>query len=129
MRILGIDFGLKKIGLAISEEKLSEPFRVIRYEDIDTLMTQLKEIIRDEDIEKVVVGISEGEMAEKSREFGKKVQEFIDVDYQDETLTSQDAQKMAIESGMSQSKRHEMEDAYAASIMLQSYLDISNYDM
>src|SRR5580765_7197218 len=124
MKILGIDFGLKKVGLALGEAKFAEPFRVIRYEDMEILIRQLKEIIKDEEIEKVVVGVSEGEMAEKTKEFGSKLKEFIEVDYQDETLSSYDAQKMAIEAGVRQSKRRDLEDAYAASVMLQSYLDL-----
>ena len=70
-------------------------------------------------IEKVVVGISEGEMAVESKKFSN----IFKADTFDETLSSHDAQQMSIQGGMGRKKRKEMEDAFAASIMLQNYLD------
>ncbi len=123
MRLLAIDFGLRKVGLAKSDGKLAEPYAVLRYQDEEKLINQLKGIIKKESIEKIVLGVSEGEMAQKTKEFGGKLSEFIKVDYQDETLTTQDAINLAISSGVSRKKRKSMEDAYAASLMLQDYLD------
>jgi putative holliday junction resolvase len=119
MKILGIDYGRSKIGLAIGVGTLAEPLRVIRYSDIKILEQELKQIIEKENIEKVVVGISEGEMGEESKKFA----EALGAETFDETLTSQDAQKLSIEAGVSRKKRKGMEDAYAATIMLQNFLD------
>lgn len=115
MRILGIDYGRKKIGLAISEGGLAEPWKVIRPDEIE-------KILKDEKFEKIVVGISEGEMAEESKEFA----ETIGAETFDETLTSRDAQKLSMEAGIKRKKRKIMEDAYAASIILQNYIDFSS---
>lgn len=126
MKYLGVDYGRKKIGLAISDGKLAEPYKVIRYIDIKTLSKQLKQIIRQENIEKVVIGISEGKMAKESKKFGQAVKlcdNEVVIDFFDETLSTYDAQQMSIQSHMGRKKRKEMEDAFSASIMLQSYID------
>ena len=119
MKILGIDYGRKKIGLALGVGSLAEPMKVIRYSDTKILEGQIKKIVEEENIEKIVVGISEGEMGEESKRFAQS----IGAETFDETLTSKEAQRLSIEAGISRKKRKGMEDAYAASIMLQSYLD------
>ncbi len=121
MRILGIDYGRKKMGLAIAEGQLSEPYKVIRYEDIDEAIEEIKK----EKVDKIVVGISEGEMGEESREFSNRLNEklSIPVEMFDETLSTQEAQRLGIEAGIRRKRRKEMEDAYAAALVLQSYLD------
>ena len=119
MKTLGIDYGRSKVGLALGVDKFAEPFKVIRYKDINKLVLQVLEVIQVEQVEKVIVGISEGEMGEESKKFAKK----LGAETFDETLTSKDAQRLSMEAGIRQKKRHQMEDAYAASIMLQSYLD------
>ena len=125
MKILGIDYGRAKVGLAIGVNGFVEPFKVIHYNNEDKLFAEIKNIVRTEEIEKVVVGISEGEMAKETNDFVSKLLETlsVSVDTFDETLTSQEAQRISHEAGVPQKKRHEMEDAYAATIMLQNYLD------
>jgi len=122
MKLLGIDYGRKKIGVAISFGKLSEPLQVIRYKDYSKMIDHIKRIIEKQKIEKVVVGVSEGEMAEESKKFAKE----FNAETFDETLSSHDAITMSIASGMGRKRRKEMEDAFAASIMLQNYIDSSN---
>ena len=119
MKYLGIDYGRRKIGLAMSDGKLSEPYQVIRYKDYDKMIAHIQRIIERQKIEKVVVGVSEGEMGEESKEFAKK----FGAETFDETLSSKYAIELSIQSGMSRKKRKEMEDAFAASIMLQNYID------
>lgn len=122
MNILGIDYGRKKIGLAIGNSFISEPYMVIRYQNIDIAVKKIKEIIKKAQIDKVVVGVSEGQMGDESKGFAK----VFKADLFDETLTSKDAIKMSIASGIGPKKRKVMEDAYAASIMLQNYIDNFN---
>lgn len=125
MKILGIDYGRRKLGLAISEGYLSEPWKVLRVENLDEALKKVTQIIKDEKIEKVVIGVSEGEMGRESKDFGMNLQQELEiqVDTHDETLSTQDAVRLAIEAGMGRKKRNEMEDAFAASIILQDYLD------
>lgn len=119
MNYLGIDYGRKKVGLAVSNSKLAEPVKVIRYKDIKSLVQQIKQIVETEKIEKVIVGISENEIGEESKQFAN----LLEAETFDETLTSHDAIRLSIQGGIKRKKRKEMEDAYAATIMLQNYLD------
>jgi putative transcription antitermination factor YqgF len=125
MKILGIDYGRRKLGLAMSEGYLSEPWKVLRVEHLDEALKKITQIIKDEKIEKVVIGVSEGAMGRESKDFGMNLQQELEiqVDTHDETLSTQDATRLAIEAGMGRKKRNEMEDAFAASIILQDYLD------
>lgn len=127
MKILGIDYGRSKIGLALSEGSLAEPYKVIRYKDIGVLEEQIKEILDTEKIDKIVVGISEGEMGNESQKFAEELGRSLKIPTEefDETLSSKDAQRLSIEAGIGRKRRHLMEDAYAAAIMLQNFLDTS----
>lgn len=119
MKTLGIDYGRSKIGLAIGIGLFAEPFKVIRVVSFEDAVQKIKKEIEIEKPDSVTIGISEGEMAEESKRFAKE----LGAATFDETLTSKDAQKLSIEAGINRKKRHQMEDAYAASLMLQNYLD------
>jgi putative Holliday junction resolvase len=125
MRILGIDYGRRKMGLAFADGSLAAPLQVIHYTDTTELAEKIKKIIQDEGIEKVIVGVSEGEMGRESTNFSKSFGEMLKIPVEtfDETFSTQEAQHLSKEAGIHQKKRHEMEDAYAATIMLQDYLD------
>jgi putative holliday junction resolvase len=127
MKILGIDYGQKKLGLAIgdTQSKLAEPLRVVKFETQQEALRKLGQILRTEQIKKAVVGVSEGDMAQKTKRFGRALSEKQDVEiyYQDETLTTNDAQRLSIKAGIKRKKRREMEDAYAAALILQAYFD------
>lgn len=127
MKILGIDYGRRKIGLAIADTDLglAEPLKVIRFENLEEGLEKVTQEIEVEEVEQIVLGISEGEMVEETKEFGKKLEKKlkISVEYQDETLTTHEAQELSIQAGIKRKKRKEMEDAYSATLILQSYLD------
>ena len=120
MKTLGIDYGRSKIGIAVGVETFSEPLKVIHINSFEDAVQKIKKEIEIEKPDKIIVGISEGETGEVSKKFA----EIIGAKTFDETLTSKDAQTLSIQAGIRQKKRHEMEDAYAASIMLQNYLDL-----
>ena len=125
MRILGIDFGLKKIGMAVAEGSLAEPFSVIRYKEEKKAIEKIQEIVRSENVDKVVVGVSEGEMLFESKKFCEKLAEALKTPVVtfDETLSTRDAQTLSQQAGIKRKKRKKMEDAFAATVMLQLYLD------
>ena len=125
MKYLGIDYGRKKIGLAVSDGVIAEPLRILRYEDIRILREKLGKIISEFGIQIIVIGISEGEMGKESKEFGRVLEEKMKtpVIYQDESLSTRTAQELSIGAGIKRKKRKEMEDAYSATLILQSYLD------
>lgn len=125
MTTLGIDWGKAKLGLALASGSFAEPYQVIRYSDTKALKDSIREIVGKEKVEAIVLGISEGQSASLARKFGEEVLEDlgIKVIYFDETLSTIEARQMAIEAGIKRKKRRELEDAFAAAVTLQSYLD------
>lgn len=127
MNYLGIDYGRRKMGLATGDDgsKLADPFRVMKFKVESEALEKISKLVKELEISKIVLGISEGAMAMESKKFGEKLNKKckIPVLYQDETLSTADAQNMSIQAGIKRSKRKGMEDAYAASIILQKYLD------
>lgn len=125
MRILGIDYGKRKIGIALGDERLVEGFTVVRYEDEKKALEKIVRIIKKEKAKEIVIGVSEGQIGEESRKFGEKLGKKVNlpVHFQDETLTTQDAQALSIIAGIKRKKRRALEDAYSAALILQSYLD------
>ena len=107
---------------------MADPVEVIRYTDTKVLTDKLLKVIEENGIEKIVFGVSEGEMGKESKNFSLNLGKIIKIPVEtfDETLSTQDAQRMSREAGIGQKKRHQMEDAYAATIMLQNYLDFVN---
>jgi putative holliday junction resolvase len=125
MKLLGIDFGERKVGLALAISKIAEPYSVVRYQNLGQIIAVIAEIIEKEGIDEVVIGISEGKMADETKKFAEKLAEVVTrkITFHDETLTSKEAQRLSIESGMKRKKRRSLEDAFAASLMLQDYID------
>lgn len=123
--ILGIDYGRKKIGLSLATTSLAEAYGVIRFEKIDEAINKIKEVVRAEQVEEVVVGISEGKMALETRKFARTVEKETGLKpfFQDETLSTKLAQKLSLEAQIRRKKRKELEDAFTAAIILQDYLD------
>lgn len=125
MKLLAIDYGRARLGLAKAEGPLAEAYRVMRVKSIEDAAKKVAKIARAGGAERVIVGVSEGEMGREQEEFAHNLSTFLDVPVEtwDETLSTQDAQAFAIQMGIGRKKRREREDAYAAAIMLQSYLD------
>jgi putative holliday junction resolvase len=119
MKILGIDYGRKKIGLAVSEGVLSEPLKVLRVGGFEDAVEKVLQEIQSLKAENLIVGISEGEMGEESKEFAKR----IGAKTFDETLSTHNAQELSRQANVPRKRRKDLEDAYAASVMLQNYLD------
>lgn len=125
MRRIGIDYGERKTGLAWSEGSVAEPLMVIRHGSLVELIGKIKKVAVDRGAEEMVVGVSEGEMGERQKAFGLSlaIGTGLPVEFEDETLTTRDAQKMSIEAGIGRKKRRRLEDAYAAAVMLQGWVD------
>ena len=125
MTILGIDYGESKLGIAISSGKLAAPLKVIKYQTQLQALLQIQEIIKKNMVVRAVFGLSSGKIAEDTKEFADIFNKtfHIPVEFEDETLTTKDAQRLAIEAGINRTKRKDMEDAFSATLILQSYLD------
>ena len=124
MKYLGIDFGLKHVGLAIAEGPLAEPLGERKYTTLSELFNYLKRLIDEQEINKIVIGLPEGKLAETIKKFGTDLVKLtnLEVIYQDETLSSLEAKSKLLEAGAPQAKRR-LDHQAAAAVILQSYLD------
>ena len=123
MTLLGVDYGRAKIGLARAEGGLAEPWKVVRVNSWQDAIRKIEIEIEKEKPDSVVVGVSEGSMGEEYKKFAAVLSVSFPVSAWNGGLFTQDAQALAIQSGRGPKKRRELEDAYAAAVMLQSYLD------
>lgn len=134
-RLLGIDFGKARIGLAITDEqkRMALPMGIIRTgKDVkETVELIRKEISRYKEIETMVIGLplqlngKEGEMAHIVRIFGQALQDTLSIPvvYWDERLTSAQVDRFLKDAGMNRKKRAEHSDEMAATTILQNYMD------
>ena len=123
--ILGIAYGVSKIGLAFSESLLASPYAVLRVSSLEEAVQKVIKVLEKEHIERVVIGLPEGTMNQSVKIFKEKLatQCSIPIVFQDESLTTKMAQRLSIEAGLKRKKRRDNEDAYAATLILQEYLD------
>lgn len=122
MKLLGIDYGSKKIGLAVSDGLIARPLGVIRGK---SWQKEIQNLCQLEKIDKIIIGISEGQTADKTLEFVNLLHTLVLVPTEtwDETGTTQEATKGMISTGKKRSRRKKIEDAIAAALILQSYID------
>lgn len=123
MRYLGVDFGLKRIGLALSEGELAAPLKVISVLSLTDAIGKIAREVREVGVDKLIVGLPEGQTGKAARKLVNGLKKVgIDVESTDETLSTKTAQKLMIEMGISKKKRS-INDAVSAAIILQEYLD------
>lgn len=125
MKYLGIDYGLHHLGLAVSFDSLAEPRGHLDYRQEEAALIALTDLCRKEGIEGIIIGISEGKMAQRTRGFAKRLSQSsgLPVEFEDETLTSQEAEQRLIETGRGQKKRRQKDHQVAAALILQAFLD------
>ena len=135
MRYLGLDLGSKTLGIAVSDasQMIASVLKTIYFEneDYDSLLEPLAEIIKEEQIEKIVLGYPKnmdntiGPRAEITLAFKNKLEEYlkIEVVLEDERLTSVISNQILIQADLSRKKRKKKVDGLAAQLILQSYLD------
>ena len=133
MRILGIDYGDKRIGLSVCDELglTAQGLATIVRKDMERDIEAIAEYIREFNIEKIVIGYpvmldgTEGIQCEKVNNFadiiGSKFS--LSVIRWDESLSTKEAERILIEADMSRKKRKRVVDKLAAIIILQGYLD------
>jgi putative holliday junction resolvase len=133
MRILAIDHGTKRIGIAVSDElkMIAQPLEFIPAEPFAGFLARLTELLRDKEVELVLVGMprnmdgSYGPAALRTQDFVAALKGAITVPIKtwDERLTSVQANRLLIQGGVRRKQRKEKVDQTAAAILLQSYLD------
>lgn len=136
MRILGLDFGEKTVGIAMSDPFgwTAQGLEVIKREDENNLkktIFRIEEIIKEYGVETIVLGYpknmnnSLGERAEKTQNFKKKLENKtkLPVILWDERLSTVGAERSLLEADISRKKRKKVIDKMAAVFILQGYLD------
>lgn len=132
-RILGIDFGLKRIGLSLSDptKTLASPLPTIQNDN--RTLERILEIIKKNEVEKIVIGYpfnmngSKSEICQLVDKFIEQISKRINIEIikRDERLTSYIAHQQILESVKSKKKRQDKSliDQFSARIILQEYLD------
>ncbi len=121
--ILAVDYGTKKIGLAVSHVGLAEPLVVMANDE--KFVPWLKTLVQEKNIELILVGISEQKMAEKTKIFAQQLKTAVGlpIEFVDETLSSAEVHRRLAKSSMKLKAKQGPIDHYAAAIFLQAWLD------
>ena len=134
MRVLGIDYGRKRLGFALSDEGavLASPLpHKLRSRSVDRDVQTIAHLASTHRVGCIVVGLplhmdgSMGEMAEEAARFAEHVEQgtHLPVELVDERLTTAEAERVLLEADISRGKRRELRDSLSAVLILQSYLD------
>ena len=133
MKAMGIDFGMARIGIALSDDTkfLASPFITYKRKNEEEDITYFINLIKEKQVDEIVCGLpynmagEEQEIAQRTRDFMAKISERlnIDINFVDERLSSSIAEDILKQSIKDWKKRKEKLDAMAASVILQDYLD------
>ena len=132
-RILGLDVGEKRIGVAVSDESgtIAHPLTVITRDGLGKDLRKIEEIVQEYAPVEIVMGMplnmngTIGESARKVLSFKDFLEEQLPVSVEtwDERLTTVSSEKVLLEGDLSRKKRKKVIDKVAATLLLQSYLD------
>lgn len=124
MKYLGVDYGKKHLGLAVSDGDLASSYKILEVSSLSDALDKVLNVIKKEKVNSVVVGVPEsGEARTITKKFILELQKKqISVKEVDETLSSKNATKIMAELGVGKKKRRLL-DITAACLILQEYLD------
>lgn len=138
MRIMGLDYGSKTVGVAISDPEgiIAQGVEIIRRKDENKLrqtLARIEELIAEYGVELIVLGLpknmnnSEGFRVEATNEFKDKLERRtgLKIEMYDERLTTVIADKTMMEAGVRRENRKDYVDMIAATVILQDYLDLN----
>ncbi|MDD3656927.1 MAG: Holliday junction resolvase RuvX [Atribacterota bacterium] len=133
MRILGIDLGEKRIGLALSDALgiTAQGLPTIQVQAEQEICPKIMKIIQEKKVEQLVFGLPKnmngtlGPQAKKVQECAQKLKQLssLPIDFEDERLSTVRAEQVLLEADTSRAKRRKVIDRLSAVIILQSYLD------
>ena len=136
MRIMGLDFGSKTVGVAVSDPLFitAQGVEIVRRKDENKLrqtLARIEELIVEYEVSEIVLGLpknmnaTEGERVEKTKDFAEKLERRtgLPVHFWDERLTTVAADRAMIEAGVRREERKEHVDMIAAVLILQGYME------
>lgn len=132
-RLLGLDFGTRRVGAAISDSRgeIASPFEVYELKGDRANADHYRALVEAEQIDRIVVGLplrsrgEEGESARRAREFGAWLEHQTGraVAYFDERFTTVEAEELMRSAGLKAKARRDRRDMLAAQLLLQAYID------
>ena len=132
-RILAIDYGSKRIGLALSDELriTGQPYQTLVNTSFDENVRQIQDIVEKENVSVIIVGLprrldgSVGEMGQHAKELAKALREKLPIQVRmwDERFSTHAAERALLEGDVRRKKRKQVVDQTAAAWILQGYLD------
>lgn len=133
MRILALDYGTKRVGVALSDETklIAQPLEYIPLHPFNGLIERLKQLLAEQQVELILVGMPRnmdgtyGPAASKVQEFVASLRFAVPAPIKtwDERLTTAQANRLLVEGKVRRQERKQKIDKMAAAILLQSYLD------
>lgn len=136
MRLMGLDFGSKTVGVAVSDEleMTATGVEIVRRESPNKLrrtLARIGELIKEYDVNTVILGYpvmldgSEGERVEKTKEFAQMLERRtgVQIIFQDERLTTVEAYEIMEQMGIKKDDRYKYVDMLAAKFILEDYLN------
>lgn len=133
MTVIGLDFGTRTIGIAISRTGIiANPYTLLKYgnDDYDYLASEIKKIVEKENVSKIVLGFPKnmnntcGFATERTKKFQEVLEKYVNVPIilVDERLSTVEATNILLANDMSRKKRKKIIDVTAAMIILDTYL-------
>ena len=130
MRVLAIDYGRARVGLAVAHEEGGLPRPLLVLHLTGAFWSKLRDVVEEWEVGRIVVGLpvlgegEEGEMAVEVREFAEKVgrETGVDVELWDERLTTWEAKGVLQNRGVSERRQRGKRDSVAAALLLERYL-------
>ena len=132
MRLMGIDFGDARVGIALSDPLMimSQGYKTILNDGTDSLFEEIAAIIKEKEVTKIIIGLpknmdnSQGFRTDATMEFAQKLKTFTDVeiDFSDERLTTVSAHGFLNEMNVKGKKRKGAVDTLSAALILETYM-------
>lgn len=133
MPILGIDYGSRRIGVAVSDATgtIALPLKILDIKSVAQAVAKVAEVVAERSAEQVVVGLplnmngTEGEMATAARRFAEALEEAVaaHVTLFDERLSTSEIERVLLDADLSRNKRKGVRDKLAARVILQAWMD------
>jgi len=132
-RILGIDLGEKRIGLALSDPQgiIASPFGKIEYRNDEQMLSEIEKLARERDVSEIVVGYpirtsgNKGKPAQRAEAVARMLKERLKIQTHlfDERMSTRAAEQVLLSGDLSREKRREKIDQVSASLILQAFLE------